>query len=49
MPSRDVPTPKGIARELIRMRKRIERAEKSTSELKDTVRALERVLDEMTD
>ncbi len=49
MPAKKTITPTGVARELVRMRKRIERAEKSTRELKDTVLALEQILDALTE
>ncbi len=43
------PTPRGLAREITSLRKRIERAESRTYDLKVMVDALEQMLDMATD
>ncbi len=48
MAKRPQPTPRGLAREITSLRKRIERAETRTQDLKVMVDALENLLDEAT-
>lgn len=49
MAKKATPTPRGLAREITSLRKRIERAEARTSDLKVMVNALENMLDEAID
>ncbi len=45
MPKKAEPTPRGLSREITRLRKRVERAENRTSDLKAMMAALEALLD----
>ncbi len=49
MAKKDPPTAKTVSRELARIRKRVERGEGKTAELKAMVRAMEYMLDELTE
>ncbi len=45
-PKKAEPSPRGLSREIARLRKRVERAEEKTKDLKEMMSALEHLLDE---